>query len=139
MLNKIVRKPLLLEIFITSILVALLHQLALSFYLYWTTWWFDVLMHFLGGVVIGLLAVYFFFVSGYVRATLEIKNLTIIFLTVMASILVVGLTWELWEIFAGFSHHIEDRVDTIKDLVMDVLGAIAAFYYSKDKLKWRKN
>lgn len=53
-------------------------------------------------------------------------------------VLIVGLAWELWEIFVGFTDIIDDRIDTIVDLIMDFIGGYLAFIYAR-KLLWKKN
>src|SRR5688572_29626513 len=34
-------------------LILILDLFALEYYLYWMLWWYDIMMHFLGGVIIG--------------------------------------------------------------------------------------
>lgn len=131
----IFKKPLLLEIIILAILVAVLHYLALTFYLYWTLDWYDIIMHFLGGVVIALLAMFFFYISGYFNFPKE--HLGSIFAMTLGSVLLIGLLWELWELFVGFSDVIEDQLDTFLDLTMDIIGGCVAFIYGK-KYIWKK-
>ena len=128
------KKPLLIELILTAILVAFLHYIALVYSLYWAVSWFDIPMHFLGGFVIGILALYVFYTSGYIKFPSD--HQIIIFSVVIAAVLIVGLTWELWELFSGLSDVLEDQADTILDVVMDFLGAIAAYYYGRKKI-WR--
>ena len=45
--------------------------------------------------------------------------------------MVVGLGWELWEIFVGFTNTLNDLGDTIIDIIMDFLGSVFAIYYSR--------
>ncbi len=134
MLQNLMRRPLLVELFISAVVVAGLHYAALTFSLYWTTEWFDILMHFLGGAVIGLGSSFVFFTSGYIPVTLQIRNSSLILLMMIFSVLVVGLAWEVWELFAGFTEIGTDLADTILDIIMDTLGGIAAFYYVKGKI-----
>ena len=74
------KKSLLLEILVLAVVMALLHQAALTFFLYWTTDWFDILMHFLGGLEMGLIALFIFVTSGFVPVLKEHK-VTVILLT----------------------------------------------------------
>jgi hypothetical protein len=134
MIKEVFQKKFLKELFISSILVLFLHCSALKYSLYWTIDWFDIPMHFLGGATMAFLALFIFFTSGYFRKTVEIKNNKIaVFLIVVLFTLVVGLVWELWEIFVGFSDVLTDKTDTIIDLIMDTIGAFSVFYYSKNK------
>lgn len=130
----IFKKPLIFEILILSIIVATLHKIALSLYLYWTTDWFDLLMHTLGGLLIGLIGIYLFYRSGIFHFSGD-KIWSIFFVTVFF-VLVVGLSWELWEIFVGFTNVLNDQTDTIIDVLMDTLGAIiSVVYFYKKELK----
>jgi len=129
------KKPLLFELLFFSALTAFLHLVALRLYLYWTVPWFDIPMHFLGGFVIGLLALYLFYVSDW--AEFPKDHLGSIFTMTLGSVLLVGLGWELWELFMGLTDALNDLVDTFVDLVMDILGGIAAFLYGK-RFVWQK-
>lgn len=133
--NNNIQKTFLTELVLIAIVVAVLHQMALSFSLYWTLDWYDIMMHFLGGVWVGFGTLFIFFTSGLVKITQRIKEPLLILLILILAVLVVGLTWELWELFTGLSNIIEDLGDTILDLIMDVIGGVAAFYYAKDKIK----
>jgi hypothetical protein len=129
------KKPLLLELLIASALVAILHYLALVLFLYWTTPWFDILMHFLGGGVIGLLVVFIFFTSGYIKYPND--HWVVVLSVTLGGVLIIGLTWELWEIFVGFTDVLSDLGDTILDVIMDLLGGGVAYLYSKKAL-WQE-
>jgi hypothetical protein len=124
------------ELLFFALLTAVLHYISLVNHLYFTVYWFDIPMHFLGGLTMGFLALFIFFTSGYVPPLSRIKdNRCAVFVVVVSFTLVIGLGWELWEIFVGFSDVMKDQGDTMLDLVMDFFGALAAFYYSKTKIK----
>jgi len=130
------KKPLLKEIFILATVVALLHVAALELYLYWTVDWFDIVMHFLGGALIGLLAIFAFYISGYINFPKDHKGS--VFAITLSAVLVVGLGWELWELFLGWTDVLADRGDTILDLIMDTIGGVVAFLYAK-RFVWLSN
>jgi hypothetical protein len=118
----------LLELGFFALLTAVLHYFALVNFLYWNVDWFDILMHFLGGVTMAYLALFVFFTSRYIPVFSNLrKNLWVVFFVVMLFTAVIGLGWELLEIFSGLSNVLTDRFDTILDLVMDMLGAVAVF------------
>ena len=118
-----------------SILVLILHTFALLFFLYWTIGWFDILMHFLGGATMGFLAVYIFFTSGYIKPIARLKNNQIVlFLLIVFFTLIIGLVWELWEVFVQFTDLIKDGPDTILDLIMDFIGAVSVYFYVKGRI-----
>ncbi|MDH5442648.1 MAG: hypothetical protein OEX08_03575 [Candidatus Nomurabacteria bacterium] len=100
--------------------VFILNTLAMRFYWYWAFPWFDIMMHGLGGIFLGIMA-------GWM---LSIKQKTnwihyIFFGIIMA--FVVGFGWELLEgglDMINGSHLQPDRLDTITDLLSDSIGGI---------------
>ena len=126
----------LLELAFVASLTALLHYVALVNFLYWNVDWFDIMMHFLGGATIGLLAMFLFFTSKYFPSISILRqNKTAVFLIIILFTAVIGLGWELWEIFYGFSNIFTDKTDMIIDLVMDMFGALAVFFLEINKNK----
>lgn len=102
--------------------IFVLNEIAVERYLYWYFWWYDIMMHFLGGVVIGGIAVWMqlrFFPLASPRA---------IVLTVLASIVLVGTGWEIFEYFIDptYAQQADIVFDTALDLIMDTLGALVA-------------
>lgn len=136
MFNCFTEKKFLKELLVFSIITALLHLLALEYSLYWSVDWFDILTHFLGGVTMGFLAVFILFTSEYIKPLCALKHHSlIIFLAIISFVLIVGLSWELWEIFVGFSDVLNDRGDTILDLIMDTLGGVVVYVYVNNKIE----
>ncbi len=89
-----------------------------------TYWWWDSYEHYLGGIVVGFFALWL----GTLRFNRRISlSHTVAFL------LVIGITWELMEIVypLGDSRFFSYAVDTSKDIILDALGAITAWYWSK--------
>ncbi len=121
--------------FFTAISVAIiaLWYLGLYFSLYWVLWWYDVVMHFLGGFWIGLI-IYILFLYGEKENFSSRVNLL---LAVIMGIFLVGVMWEWFELEKGLaSFETEDYfVDTIIDLIVDLLGALSAYYLV---LNWKK-
>ena len=112
-------------IFGAFILMAILHVLATSFYLYWDFWWFDMIVHFLGGFFVAGLLIWFFF-------PLNMNSKKFKATAVIVSILVIGVLWEVFEFRAGITM---PRVrgytlDTSKDIIMDVVGSLAVYFYA---------
>jgi hypothetical protein len=96
-----------------SIVLAVAQQFAFAYFLYWRFWWFDVLMHFGGGLVCGLMA----------RA-MGLKKFT----HIVAVVLSVGVMWEVYEVVIGISMtELRYTTDTAKDLAMDIFGVIVAY------------
>jgi hypothetical protein len=96
-------------------------------------WWFDIIMHFLGGYWIGLSALWFIFLSGYLGSiTANISKKSIIFISLF-SVLIIGLSWEIFEIVAGVPVTGNYALDTSIDLVMDLIGGFAASTFFKSR------
>ena len=111
------------------IVMTILHIIALKFFLYWIYSWFDIMMHFLGGMIVVLSSFWFFFQSRYVHLNQNIHN--IIFVAI-SSIIFIGIGWEIFEIIIGVPVIGDFVLDTITDLVMDVIGAsVATFIFMK--------
>lgn len=114
------RKKILTQSAIILYFIVFLDILAKIFYWYYTIWWFDILMHFLGGVFIFFLLSYLFY-----------NKRKILFLLV--GVLVIGLFWEVFEFI--FNNRIGGMVfewgDTLFDLVFDALGGITGFFLVK--------
>ena len=102
-------------------LVFILNEIAGAYYLYFFYWWYDIMMHFLGGVLIGGLAAW-----GALRRD-ETATLPHVMLVMLAAILAVGIGWEIFEYATG--QYVGQKsiiADTTIDLIMDVLGAALA-------------
>ncbi len=118
--------------FILMLVVVALHWLASINGWYWTTNWYDSMMHLLGGLWVFLFALW---VAHTKYAQKFLKDLSVRNLLIF--VLVVGVLWEIHEIVFGFTDFFDPGypLDTTKDLVMDMLGgALGAFIYKK---RWR--
>lgn len=114
--------------------IALLHFAALKDFYYWRLWWFDVLMHFLGGVLIGTASIWLLSRFGTHYSSI----LTYIYIALFAAF-VVGVLWELFEGAIGLFHYEEFFPDTLYDLFMDssggiISGLICGFFVRKQKI-----
>jgi len=111
---------------LATAILAILHLVAMDFYLYWTVSWFDNLMHFWAGVAGGLTALWAFYNSGiFFKHSPKLWEVIVISLS---CIFVVGVAWEYFEFVYGLtgvdaSHYISD---TLTDLTMDLLGSVLA-------------
>ena len=107
------------------VLLWVLNFIALTFYLYWTIDWFDYLMHFLGGLSLGVLAVWFLKVES--RSSKS-------FLAVFISVMVISVGWEIFEYINGLTLSTEGyKIDTIHDIIMDALGIISAYWVTTSR------
>ena len=134
MYTHFMKHKLLFLVFGVIILVGFLHFAATILYFYWTINWFDILMHFLGGLSIGLLAIWIAFASGiYKKAA---PRLSEALLSSLLVVIVVGVGWEIFENLNGLTQSTESYpLDIIHDLIADVVGSIVAgFIGAKNKL-----
>lgn len=98
---------------------------ALATELYWQVWWLDIVMHFLGGIWIALLLLWFFFYSGYMNMP-RTRSIPALFLGAVFSVLLVGVLWEWYEWSWGTTFNIEGYwLDTIGDIASDIAGGLA--------------
>ena len=122
------RTPFFKTLCTTIVIVAILHFVALNFYLYWSYWWFDILVHFLGGFWIGLSALWLIFFSGFTDK--ESAGFTAYFLIAIVASIIVGLGWEVFETVAKIAA--DPTVywkDTLTDLALDIIGGMLAALY----------
>lgn len=110
----------------SALLTLGLHLLADQFYLYWVFPWFDILMHFLGGLFLG------FFTYGWFGGRFSwFRNLSpaAIFVFVAVFVLILGAVWEGFEFYMdlklGTSLQPSFR-DTMADFCFDAAGALVA-------------
>ncbi len=97
------------------------HFLALTFFLYWKLWWFDVVMHFFGGITVAL---GFFTLKDLVR---QIPDRFLYVVPIMAGALFVILAWEIFEYQFGLFKSDGYVVDTVTDIVLGLVGAFLGF------------
>jgi hypothetical protein len=131
----VIEKSIIKEIFWLSVIVSVLHYAALTFYFYWTISWFDIAMHLMGGFLMGLIGM---FILIKTQKKEIFKNKKVSLMLVLSFVLIIGLGWELWELFVGFTDIISDRLDTMIDLMMDFIGGYFAFLHIDKKL-WKEN
>ena len=101
---------------LTLILVALLYVFGYQYSLLWRFWWYDILLHTLGGIGIGLFAVRLSIFFGTSRQVSY----------AIAGALLIGAGWEVFEYSLGLPRSVffNYAVDTTKDMLMDVTGAL---------------
>lgn len=129
-------RSLLFFTFTLIIIFGTLHLLAGIFYFYWTLWWFDYLMHFLGGLSLGLFFLWIFYASGFAANRRERAGLSglarparlqAVFMSLIP-VLILGIGWEIFEFVNGITQATEESytLDVAHDLLADGLGAFAA-------------
>jgi hypothetical protein len=133
-------------IFLTIILLANSIGMYYGFYEYW---WFDISLHFLGGFFMAMLMVHYLGDrTSQVHRTCDVANAhaTKFYgssilkdcLIIVGAVSFIGIVWEFVEYLASLTlieplynnfgikaYFIGDLDDTINDLLMDILGALA--------------
>ncbi len=104
--------------------IAILHIVAIELYLYWLYGWFDIFMHFLGGLFVGLSVLWLFFESGYITLSKHIRTITLV---TLISFALIGISWEIFQYSVGLFIGKENAVvDTSVDLLVGLIGALIA-------------
>lgn len=124
---KLIKRPLVLEIIILSIFMAVSHWVFSIYNFYYLIPKLDILMHFLGGLLVGLIVLCLLFVRklfGFAHT-----HHGVVISTTLVSVLMVGLAWELFEFMFNISIVNIDTLDTIEDIVMDIIGGLVAIWW----------
>jgi len=114
--------------------IALLHISALNNYYYWIYSWFDLLVHFLGGMWVAVMALWIYFFSGLFRKPKMSK--VIIFWLSFLAVLSTSLLWEIYEV--NIWRHLSEPdfiVDTITDTLAALAGSYMAYTYFSESYK----
>jgi len=119
----------LLSLLFTSSLLAVLDFLAVPGFWYWRFWWFDILMHALGGVIVSVFFVYiYFFIYKKIQTvTGHFWWSGVIFF------LFIALSWEIFEYVYKLNPQAGYIEDTFLDLVAGLLGFVFTSYFFKKK------
>ena len=109
------------------------HSLGISENLYRHFWFYDIIAHILGGLGIGsfVIAILQTCWPSFLLKNRWIKIVLIVFL--------VGLAWEAFEVYFNIAGYMFGTkayyLDTVKDLVDDVIGGFIAVYITRIKIK----
>ena len=133
------KKPLFWETIIFFAIAVALHIVATVFHLYWSIYEFDSLTHFFFGAALAFLFLWFYFFSGFFGA--PPKNFARFLLISFFGAISVALLWESYELI--FKQTMVQKADypydTMMDLIMDFLGAVAACLYGYFKVLGKDN
>lgn len=102
--------------------LAVLHKLALTFFLYWRWEWFDVVMHFFGGAVaaLGLFTLRDFWHRIPERLEYVVP--------IMSGVIIITLLWEIFEVVIGVPAFTDGYTfDTITDVALGIAGGFIGF------------
>jgi len=121
------RKKLLKRLIYLILFIFLANFLADKFYWYYTIWYFDMLMHFLGGFWLGLV---FFYLFPPKESFLNYSAI----LKILLFVLLIGVGWEVFEIIFNnmLAHMSFNTLDTFSDVFFDLSGGgLAILYFLK--------
>jgi len=107
--------------------IFLLNYLAMKFYWYLSIWYFDMILHFLGGFWLGLAFIWFF----------KIKEITPkIILKIIFGVLFISIFWELFEILINdfITKKSFNSLDTISDIFFGMAGGFSVLFYFLKKI-----
>ena len=116
----------LLSVALLGLLIAFLQLLATHYFLYWEFWWYDIMMHFLGGLFIGTGFLWFL----YFEFSHLVKRIPLFAVTFLA-VLGVGIAWEIFEYVTNSYNASNYTLDTSLDIAMDIAGMMVAYLLFK--------
>ena len=116
------RKNLLKHLVFLMFFIFVLDLVGVSLYWDYSTWWFDMVLHFFGGFWVGLFFIYVF----YIR-----KQILKPFFHIIIFVLLIGILWELFEFYANnyIGKSPFDIIDTLSDIFFDLSGGLCAILY----------
>jgi predicted dehydrogenase len=103
---------------ILATIFAVVHYFAVLASLYWYHWWFDIFMHFWGGLLIGL--------GVHALCTLQSVSLKPTLILVLVTLATATGVWEIFEWFAGLWDPETYIYDTAQDVLLGFGGGLLA-------------
>lgn len=124
----VLKRSIVKESLVLVVVIFLVNVLATSFAWYALLWWFDMPMHFFGGVFLGYLTTLVFYKTFYMQE--HISSSRIIFL----GTLIVGVVGGGWELFEYVVQHytgalLANPIDSYSDLCFDMAGGLTALLF----------
>jgi hypothetical protein len=106
------------------LLLAVLNAIAISLHWYSIIWWFDMPMHFLGGLAVFYLSAYIWF-----GATKYVSVGRYIYESIITAVL-LGVLWEALEFILYKKYGVPNFIllDSFSDLLFDLSGASIGAY-----------
>ena len=98
--------------------LAVTHLFAVEASLYWYYWWFDIVMHFWGGMLLG--------VGLHILASFSLWRFTPNVWQVCLGMASVIIAWEVFEYVVGLYDPNSYVVDVAKDVVVGFSGGLLA-------------
>jgi hypothetical protein len=118
------RKLILLAGVVDLFILSLLDKVAFQHYLYWRFPWFDVVMHLVGGIAIGLVSAYAYW-EWQKENNINAEDSKYFYVFNLGFILFLGAGWEVFEIMADRIVKF-DPVNILQDLLIGTIGSLLA-------------
>jgi len=119
------RKKLLTYLAFLIFFIFAVNYAAMKFYWYFSIWYFDMPMHFLGGFWLGLALIWLF----------SVKELSFkIIFKIILGVFFIGILWELFEISIDktITQNPFNILDTVSDMCFDLAGGgLSIIYFFK--------
>lgn len=118
-----------LAFFMSITTLAVIDFLAVELSLFWVYRWLDIPMHMLGGATVAL---------GYQSRFMLQRWIARLSFTLPATIIVVmmvGVSWEIFEYAVGAVVPFGYVFDTVKDLTDDFIGSILGYYVARSLIR----
>ncbi len=122
------RSKLLNRLAISIIVLALINALAVYFSWYSLVWWFDMPMHFLGGI-----SVFYLSAMLWRSALKRVPVWRFLYEAVITAVL-IGVLWEALELYLYLHYGSPNFIllDSFSDVCFDLAGALFAAYMTAD-------
>jgi hypothetical protein len=113
--------------------VAFFHWIGTTELYYWTITWYDIPMHFFGGVWVALAALWVSEMPCAGRLKKGVFRAFPSMSSILACVIAVGIAWEAYEVIFGIAdvQMAGYAFDTTLDLVMDTLGGLAVAFITQ--------
>lgn len=128
-------------LFIFGAIILAFHALFLMIGNFYKIWWADIALHFSGGILVGLFAIWFIFNKAGLPIQKEKLPFYFVFISVISFAALIGVLWEFYEFIldeiTGYKSSKlvmqENLKDTMGDLFFDLLGASLSLVFLKFK------
>ncbi|MEI7513696.1 MAG: hypothetical protein WCJ74_03700, partial [bacterium] len=99
--------------------------------------WVDIPMHIMGGALVSSIGLWIIYFSPWKNKFLN-NSKKILILSVFIGF-TIGFFWEIFELYFGLTSLSVDKIDTVKDLFDDIIGALIAGWYFVRNIYYGRN
>jgi hypothetical protein len=130
--NEVNRKKLGVRIVSLILFIFILILITLKLHWFFTIWWFDMPVHFLGGFWVGLVFIWFLKPGDLSFSTVA---------KIILGFLLIGLSWEIFEILVdkAIAQNPFNVLDTLSDICFGLAGTLFSVLYFFKKIIKKQN